>query len=61
MTLREAEDYRYGYKHAAEVDGKTVSVRKASNCGGWIDLNTDELYSNESVEDAKVGKRIATD
>lgn len=49
MTKKEAEDYRYGYQHIGIVDNKEVSIRKASNCGGWIDLNTNEVHSNESL------------
>lgn len=60
MTKKEAEDYRYGYEHAAElIVLMPVRVRKASNCGGWIDLDTLEVYPNERIESAKIGDRIS--
>ena len=64
MTKKEAEDYRYGYQHIGDVktlykhnsssNSKEVSIRKVPNCGGWIDLDTEKLYSNESVEIVKI-------
>ena len=54
MNVREAEDYRYNHQHIGVVSGNEVSIKKESNCGGWIDLNTDEWYSNDSVKIARV-------
>lgn len=50
MTKKDAEDYRYGYQHIGKVNGSKVSIRKASNCDGWIDLFTSELYLNKEVD-----------
>ena len=53
MTKLESEDYRYGYQHIGIVDDKEVSVRKLSNCGGWLNLDTGEFYDNDSMYLAK--------
>ncbi len=58
MTQKEAEDYKYGYRHIGEFRNKQVSIRKASNCGGWIDLKTGEIYANESISEIKVKELI---
>lgn len=54
MTTKESEDYRYGYQHIGIVSQKEVSVRKVSNCGGWLDLETKEVHTNESMNIIKV-------
>lgn len=56
MTKREAEDYRYGYQHIGAVNDEQVSVRKLSNCGGWLDLDTNDVYLNYSMDIIKVNK-----
>lgn len=54
MTNSRAEDYRYGYQHIGIVSQQQVSIRKVSNCDGWIDLETKEIYKNDVVEIVKV-------
>ncbi len=43
------EDYRYGYQHIAILSGKQVSVRKKSGCGGWINIDNDQLHPNKDI------------
>ena len=57
MEKKEAEDYRYGYQHVGIVDDKEVSVRKVSNCDGWLDLDTGEIHTNDSMYMVKVNLR----
>ena len=54
MTNKRAEDYRYGYQHIGIVSQQPVSIRKVSNCDGWLDLETGEVYKNKVVTIVKI-------
>lgn len=36
-------------------------MRKLSNCGGWLDLDTNEVYMNKSMTIIKVHKKSIND